>query len=248
VSRCFYTQPVWKKQTALKNGLSAAANEQVNARCGTAAQSARAGLRRARVWRRGTLESTHRVHAVVRSERRRPAARSLKTARTGLCKWVRLRCRRRFPSDGADYWARTGARCERADICLPDREKGRARVTPPFSRTFVNDPSAGSPTDTLLRLLRPLPHIICPTSQPNDHGQADHGTHPYRSLTGTIGRSDGRCVQRAGTLSTRANDSRLLGIPHSWGTIAMPNPWYERGSADFTALSSRAVSTLNRSL
>ena len=72
-----------------------------------------------------------------------------------------------------------------------------------FARTrsgvHVNDPSAGSPTDTLLRLLRPLPQIICPTSQPNDHGQADHGTHPYRSLTGTIGRSDGRCVQRAGT-------------------------------------------------
>ena len=66
-------------------------------------------------------------------------------------------------------------------------------------RHHVNDPSAGSPTDTLLRLLRPLPQIICPTSQPNDHGQADHGTHPYRSLTGTIGRSDGRCVQRAGT-------------------------------------------------
>ena len=35
----------------------------------------------------------------------------------------------------------------------------------------VNDPSAGSPTDTLLRLLRPLPQIICPTSQPNDHGK-----------------------------------------------------------------------------
>ena len=81
----------------------------------------------------------------------------------------------------------------------------------PRTTTHVNDPSAGSPTDTLLRLLRPLPQIICPTSQPNDHGQADHGTHPYRSLTGTIGRSDGRCVQRAGTFSTRANDSRLLG-------------------------------------
>jgi hypothetical protein len=27
VSKCFYTQPVWKKQTALKNGLSAAANK-----------------------------------------------------------------------------------------------------------------------------------------------------------------------------------------------------------------------------
>ena len=82
-------------------------------------------------------------------------------------------------------------RCEDGFVCVC---RSLPRTT-----THVNDPSAGSPTDTLLRLLRPLPQIICPTSQPNDHGQADHGTHPYRSLTGTIGRSDGRCVQRAGT-------------------------------------------------
>ena len=149
-------------------------------------------------WRRGTLESTHPVC----SERRRPSARSLKTARTGLRKWVRLRGRRRSgPSGGA--FARTGARCENIFVRSSKRD---APTTPCYGRrartlvrTYVNDPSAGSPTDTLLRLLRPLPQIICPTSQPNDHGQADHGTHPYRSLTGTIGRSDGRCVQRAGT-------------------------------------------------
>ena len=91
---------------------------------------------------------------------------------------------------------------ERVDIFARSSKKTRELpVTGDshFFRTYVNDPSAGSPTDTLLRLLRPLPQIICPTSQPNDHGQADHGTHPYRSLTGTIGRSDGRCVQRAGT-------------------------------------------------
>ena len=32
--------------------------------------------------------------------------------------------------------------------------------------TFGNDPSAGSPTDTLLRLLRPLPRSICASSRP----------------------------------------------------------------------------------
>ena len=30
---------------------------------------------------------------------------------------------------------------------------------------FVNDPSAGSPTETLLRLLLPLNDQVCPTSQ-----------------------------------------------------------------------------------
>ena len=60
---------------------------------------------------------------------------------------------------------------------------------------IINDPSAGSPTDTLLRLLLPLDNkvqifldyniaiIILPIFSPD---------YP-------IGRSDGRCVQRAGT-------------------------------------------------
>lgn len=30
---------------------------------------------------------------------------------------------------------------------------------------FVNDPSAGSPTETLLRLLRPLESTVCPSSR-----------------------------------------------------------------------------------
>jgi hypothetical protein len=30
---------------------------------------------------------------------------------------------------------------------------------------FINDPSAGSPTETLLRLLLPLNDQVCPTSQ-----------------------------------------------------------------------------------
>ena len=37
----------------------------------------------------------------------------------------------------------------------------------------------------------------------------------------SIGSSDGRCVQRAGTYSTRAHYSRLLGIPRSRSKIAI---------------------------
>ena len=74
----------------------------------------------------------------------------------------------------------------------------------------VNDPSAGSPTETLLRLLLPLSDKIylnscrllktyCPKGSP------DH----------SIGSSDGRCVQRAGTYSAHADDICLQGIPRS---------------------------------
>jgi hypothetical protein len=61
-----------------------------------------------------------------------------------------------------------------------------------------NDPSAGSPTETLLRLLLPL----------NDQVWASSGREvllptplfpPKTSLNHSIGSSDGRCVQRAGT-------------------------------------------------
>ena len=59
-----------------------------------------------------------------------------------------------------------------------------------LSSSFVNDPSAGSPTETLLRLLLPL-------------GDKVYLFFRERSkrFTGSpgIGRSDGRCVQRAGT-------------------------------------------------
>jgi len=43
-------------------------------------------------------------------------------------------------------------------------------------------------------------------------GPASHA--PSENFIGTfIGRSDGRCVQRAGTYSMRVDDSRLQGIP-----------------------------------
>jgi hypothetical protein len=56
-----------------------------------------------------------------------------------------------------------------------------------------NDPSAGSPTETLLRLFFPLNDMACTTSQ--ILGEPD----PKNSPNHSIGKSDGRCVQRAGT-------------------------------------------------
>ena len=64
--------------------------------------------------------------------------------------------------------------------------------------TVDNDPSAGSPTETLLRLLLPLNEQICTiliatsTRRLPLHSPKGSSIHP-------IGRSDGRCVQRAGT-------------------------------------------------
>ncbi|KAF3437847.1 hypothetical protein FNV43_RR20603 [Rhamnella rubrinervis] len=73
---------------------------------------------------------------------------------------------------------------------------------------FNNDPSAGSPTETLLRLLLPLNDKVQWTScdvagsEPPTSTQSEHFTDH------SIGRSDGRCVQRAGRsqreLMTRA--------------------------------------------
>jgi hypothetical protein len=62
--------------------------------------------------------------------------------------------------------------------------------------SYVNDPSAGSPTDTLLRLLLPLNDKVYASSP--RHG-FPRGTNPENSPDHSIGRSDGRCVQRAGT-------------------------------------------------
>lgn len=58
---------------------------------------------------------------------------------------------------------------------------------------YYNDPSAGSPTDTLLRLLLPLNGAVWGNSS------SLITTTPYTSLSHSIGNSDGRCVQRAGT-------------------------------------------------
>ena len=67
-----------------------------------------------------------------------------------------------------------------------------------FEYVVVNDPSAGSPTETLLRLLLPLDEVICITSKPASYNVVGWNT-PKGSSIHPIGRSDGRCVQRAGT-------------------------------------------------
>lgn len=41
--------------------------------------------------------------------------------------------------------------------------KGRIILIALKSEPFINDPSAGSPTETLLRLLLPLNDQVCPT-------------------------------------------------------------------------------------
>ena len=65
------------------------------------------------------------------------------------------------------------------------------------AKTF-NDPSAGSPTETLLRLLLPLNASVWSTSRKSvSVSQLKH--NPWTSLKRSIGSSDGRCVQRAGT-------------------------------------------------
>ena len=62
----------------------------------------------------------------------------------------------------------------------------------------TNDPSAGSPTETLLRLLLPLSNKVYKLCESAAQMQ-EHGKHPDYSPDHSIGRSDGRCVQRAGT-------------------------------------------------
>lgn len=74
---------------------------------------------------------------------------------------------------------------------------------------FSNDPSAGSPTETLLRLLLPL------NKEVHIYFCFNFLNNPRISPLYSIGRSDGRCVQRAGTYSTYVNDIILQGIPRS---------------------------------
>jgi hypothetical protein len=63
-----------------------------------------------------------------------------------------------------------------------------------------NDPSAGSPTETLLRLLLPLNDQVWPSFQEQLHTASGvWRPSPKASLNHSIGSSDGRCVQRAGT-------------------------------------------------
>ena len=69
----------------------------------------------------------------------------------------------------------------------------------PFLKTIKNDPSAGSPTETLLRLHLPLNDKIYTTSLMLNDLLQPTSQNPKCSPDHSIGRCDGRCVQRAGT-------------------------------------------------
>lgn len=60
-----------------------------------------------------------------------------------------------------------------------------------------NDPSAGSPTETLLRLHLPLNDKVR-TSSRSQAPMKEPNHNPESSPDHSIGRCDGRCVQRAG--------------------------------------------------
>ena len=89
-----------------------------------------------------------------------------------------------------------------------------------------NDPSAGSPTDTLLRLLLPLNGRARRSSRADGRaprsGPSPMPTGPKASLDRSIGSSDGRCVQRAGTYSRRPRMSRHYGEFHVRGGRLQP--------------------------
>ena len=85
-----------------------------------------------------------------------------------------------------------------------------------FYMQYSNDPSAGSPTETLLRLLLPLNHQVWSTlAKTTAIHEASQRSPPEISLNDSIGSSDGRCVQRSGIYSMQASDSHLLDIPGS---------------------------------
>src|SRR5260221_4357795 len=117
------------------------------------------------------------------------------------------------------------------------QEREKKRLHKPFYQ--VNDPSAGSPTETLLRLLLPLNDPVRSTSQTNWTGYPFQYADPKASLSRSIGSSDGRCVQRAGTKSTQADDLRLLAIPRSRTIIPMPYPHHDENSQGCPGLSTK---------
>ena len=81
--------------------------------------------------------------------------------------------------------------------CCPTETHIHNKKKDPGSRCG-NDPSAGSPTETLLRLHLPLNDEVYSTSQ-RYASVRTRATDPKISPNHSIGRCDGRCVQRAGT-------------------------------------------------
>lgn len=108
-------------------------------------------------------------------------------------------------------------------------------------KVFKNDPTAGSPTVTLLRLLPLLDCKYCQILpiQRKLPSEADSRWLYSQSITG----NDGRCVQEPGTYSLRFDETRIQGIPRSWRIITSINPHHDSGSKDSPTPSGQAVET-----
>ena len=140
----------------------------------------------------------------ARAATRRSTAKRAQTAREGRS--GRTHARERALDDAQE---RVHGDC-RSSVSPPDAHAART----PRTRTerlkrqsnthgavegYDNDPSAGSPTETLLRLLLPLNDKVCASSHDLSLANQSRDHSPKSSPDHSIGRSDGRCVQRAGT-------------------------------------------------
>lgn len=93
-----------------------------------------------------------------------------------------------------------------------------------YHRQIFNDPSAGSPTETLLRLLLPLSAPVRTSFRRNPFARKQRppvqGSHWYtQSVVATGGVYKGQGLSHG-----RLSDLPLLGIPRLWGIIASPRP------------------------
>ena len=102
----------------------------------------------------------------------------------------------------------------------------------------MNDPAAGSPTATLLRLL--------PCQNPRyrytlSATRCEPSANSVELYLGPFRGSDGRCVQEPGTYSLRPDETRIQDIPRSWRIITSINPHHDSGSKDSPDPSIQAV-------
>ena len=107
-----------------------------------------------------------------------------------------------------------------------------------FFEIFMNDPAAGSPTATLLRLL--------PCQDPKyrytlQQVRVAPYCHSVKLYLGPFRGSDGRCVQEPGTYSLRPDETRIQDIPRSWRIITSINPHHDSGSKDSPSPSTQAA-------
>ena len=160
--------------------------------------------------RNSAIHTTYRI-SLRSSSLREPRYPLLRVVSVNVARGVPLRsC---FRAEGLMVW--TGPRAPdaagpRKPGVTDTRRRGKAPGSlrqdggPPrrFSVSGLigfNDPSAGSPTETLLRLLLPLNGRVQRNSRSDGQANRPKTSSPNASPARSIGRSDGRCVQRAGT-------------------------------------------------